>query len=156
MDDVPENTIPEITRSINESGNSNETIDKLTLELFMNKSTYQKYVSKTNPKKYAETQEYHNNIQTHRSQILELTRDLVENPEMQITSEVNDAFEAYAKAVIRHINQRYIEKQNRFNADDEDDTDEDILFGNIPPNTPPPPTNYPISYWGKNTFHRKK
>lgn len=155
-EDSEDNVDPDITttQSLIDSSNSNETIDKITLELFMNKSAYQKYVSKTNPKKYAEIREYHQSIQTYCSEIVELTKDLVEDPELQITSEINDAFEAYAKAVIRHMKQKQIEKQNRYNGDDEDD--DDIMFGNIPPNTPPPPTNYPMSYWGKNTFYRKK
>lgn len=139
---------------------TNESIDKLTLELFMNKSAYQKYVSKTNPKKYAEIQDYHENLQTYGSQILEITTDLLENPEMQITNDVNGAFEAYTKSVIRHLKQKYIEKQNRFNANDDDeygDNEDDVLFGNIPTDRPPSvPANYPMSYWGKNTFHRKK
>jgi len=101
-------------------------IDKLTLELFMNKAHYQKYVSKTNPKKHAETQDFLYNINKYQRSILEITQQLLEEPGTQITTEINDIFEVYSKTLINHIKQRELENRNQYNT-----ADEDTLFADM-------------------------
>ena len=91
-------------------------IDKLTLELFINKSQYQRYLSKADPEKYKIRQEHLDNIQRYKSEIKEMTSDLLENA--QITTEINDAFETYVKCVISHLQMREYD-------------DDDTLFSNM-------------------------
>ena len=59
-------------------------IDKLTLELLINKSQYKKYVQKNDPVKYSENQIYLGKITKYRYKIEKLFSDLLENPEKQI------------------------------------------------------------------------
>ena len=67
----------------------NKFVDKLTLELLMNKNHYQRYISQSNPKRYTEIQEYHKNIELYREQIDSLTNSMLNDPQKQITTDVN-------------------------------------------------------------------
>jgi len=135
-------------------------IDKMTLELLMNKTQYNKYISKTDPKKHAEIDEYLNNIKKYRHLISELTTDLLDEPNKPITIEINEAFEYYVKSLIRYFKMKEIESANNYN-DDQDD----ILFGNIDDNIndnnvhchdDDDDASLMKSYWGKDKVIRKK
>jgi transcription elongation factor GreA-like protein len=78
-------------------------IDKLTLELLMNKTTYQKYVEKTDPKKFEENRTYKEKVELYKSRILEITKEYLENPDKQVSLDMNHAFYEYSKSCIRHF-----------------------------------------------------
>jgi hypothetical protein len=44
-------------------------IDKLTLEMFMNKQTYRRYVAKTDPTKHAVHEEYMSDLSKYKNSI---------------------------------------------------------------------------------------
>jgi len=106
-------------------------VDKLTLELLINKSQYQRYLSKADPEKYKIRQDHLDNIQKYKSEIKEMTSDLLDN--VQITTEINDAFESYIQILISHLQMKEHE-------------DDDTLFANIPPTHTDSLKN---SFWGK-------
>ena len=108
-----------------EENNTNNEIDKLTLEMFMNKKNYKKYLEKTDPKKYSDMQLHHMEIQKYRGTILTMTDDLLENPNLQITTEINEIFDAYTKIIIRYLKHKEIE--NNLETCEEDD----VMFGTI-------------------------
>jgi hypothetical protein len=143
-------------------------IDKMTLELLMNKTQYNKYISKNDPKKHAEINEYLNNIKKYGRSISELTIELLNEPNKPITNEVNEVFEHYVKTLIRYFKMKEIESTNDYN-DDQDD----ILFGNMDNNTndngdcdeygnqdddedDEDDARSMKSYWGKDKVIRKK
>jgi hypothetical protein len=95
-----------------------EHIDKLTLELLMNKTTYQKYVEKTDPKKYEEHRQYCHKIDVYHSRILNMTREYLENPDKQVTLDMNQAFFDYAKSCIRHFEEEEIQSSSPSQKDD--------------------------------------
>lgn len=103
---------------------STNEIDKLTLELFMNKKNYKKYLEKTDPKKYSEMQLHHMEIEKYRGTILTMTDDLLENPNLQITTEINQVFDAYTKIIIRYLKHKEIENNL-------ETCEEDVMFGTI-------------------------
>jgi len=103
---------------------SNNEIDKLTLELFMNKKNYKKYLEKTDPKKYSDMQLHHMEIDKYRGTILTMTDDLLENPNLQITTEINEVFDAYTKIIIRYLKHKEIENNL-------ETCEEDVMFGTI-------------------------
>lgn len=103
---------------------SNNEIDRLTLELFMNKKNYKKYLEKTDPKKYSEMQLHHMEIEKYRGTILTMTDDLLENPNLQITTEINEVFDAYTKIIIRYLKHKEIENNL-------ETCEEDVMFGTI-------------------------
>jgi hypothetical protein len=157
MSEISENEILEPTDSDN-------LIDKMTLELLMNKTQYNKYISKTDPKKRREIDEYLNNITKYRRSISELTMQLLEEPNKPITNEVNEVFEHYVKTLIRYFKMKEIESANDFNSNN--DEQDDILFGNIDDNNDydnddddenfKDDTVLMNSYWGKHKIIKKK
>jgi len=103
---------------------TNNELDKLTLELFMNKKNYKKYLEKTDPKKYSDMHLHHMDIQKYRGTILTMTDDLLENPNLQITTEINEIFDAYTKIIIRYLKHKEIENNL-------ETSDEDVMFGTM-------------------------
>jgi hypothetical protein len=107
-------------------------IDKLTLELLLNKTHYQKYLSKTDPQKHAEYCEFLDKLARFREDILQMTTDLLDNPKKMYTNEVGDAFNSYAKALVKYLE---IEQANK-----SDDDDDDVLFPSSGTQQHPPGT----------------
>jgi len=144
MDDEP------ITNDEPSQNASNVAIDKLTLELFMNKSKYNKYIQKTDPRAYEEKQQYIDNLRRHRHRILELTKTLLDDPEMMITTDVNSGFQDYTKVLISYLEMKTMELSGIRGTDKQED-DEDMLFSNMD-SLPSLPTS---SFWGKERISRR-
>ena len=126
----------------------NNEIDKLTLELFMNKKNYKKYLEKTDPKKYSDIQLHHNELEKYRGTILTITDDLLENPNLQITTEINEIFDAYTKIIIRYLKHKEIENNL------ETEKDEDVMFGTIDEDIQSEPAHMK-SYWSGEQVVKK-
>jgi hypothetical protein len=121
------NEIPVDKNTNDNLDKTNELIDKMTLELLMNKSQYQKYISQTNPKRFQEIQEYTNDIHKYKNSINDVTFHLLNNTK-QYNNEIKENFDAYMKSLIRFFKMKEIENTNEFNRSNQD---EDILFGNM-------------------------
>jgi hypothetical protein len=127
------------------------SIDKITLELLINKSQYKKYVQKTDPYKYNETQLYLDQLKKHKNKIEHMFLSLLENPEMQITTDINNDFTHFVKTCIQYFELKT--SDNTYNQHDDDD----VMFdANAMDNTPPQNTISTISHdnilysmWGK-------
>jgi hypothetical protein len=147
----------------------NPNIDKLTLELFMNRNIYKKYVAKNEPEKYEKIVIHHESIRKYKHRILDLTQQLLEDPNIQITTEINEIFDAYSKTLIRHFQQKDMEKSNT----NQDTIDDDVMFDPevMEPIAEPAQVYNQSSFWGKervvksqtaisqydmNMFQRKK
>ena len=127
---------------------TNEFVDKVTLELLMNKNHYSRYLSQTDPKKHQEHLNHLEKIRKYRSKIMNVTTDFLNNPEHQITTEVNDAFDHYVRTLIHHYECKEMENHEESNHD------EDMLFGSMEePLIDDNPTMK--SYWGKNKVVKK-
>ena len=86
-------------------------LDKLTLELLMNKTNYKRYIEKTDPKKFDERQTFLARVRKYRGRILSLTEDYLENPDIQITLDMNQAFDDYMKSAIRYLEDQDIQSR---------------------------------------------
>ena len=106
----------------------NEMIDKVTLDLLMNKSHYQRYIAQNDPAKHDEYMKHHTLIKKYKHQIISITNELLSSPTKQITVYVNEAYNNYVKTLIKHFQVK--EFENRSNHND-NDSDDDVLFGNI-------------------------
>ena len=104
----------------------NEMIDKVTLELLMNKSHYQRYIAQNDPAKHDEYVKHNALIKKYKHQIISITNDLLSSPTKQITIDVNEAYNNYVKTVIKHFQSKEFE-----NISNHNDSDEDVLFGNM-------------------------
>ena len=108
----------------------NPSIDKLTMELLLNKTHYAKYLSKTDPQKHSEYQEFLGKLSTYREDILTMTETLLVNPKKMYTNEVGQAFDNYVQTLIKYLE---IEEMNK----EADNDDPDTLFSPTLMNTPP-------------------
>jgi transcription elongation factor GreA-like protein len=80
-----------------------ERIDKLTLELLMNKTTRQKYVEKTYPVLHEQEKTFKEKLEFFSKRILDITKSYLEDPDKQITLDMNHAFYEYANRCIEHF-----------------------------------------------------
>jgi len=119
--------------------NTNEYIDKVTLELLMNKNHYNRYISQTDPKKHQEYQDHLAKIRKYRTTIMEMTDEFLDNPDKQVTTEVNEAFDLYVRTLIRHFECKKMENSEK---------DEDMLFNNVDNETEEIVASK--SFWGKH------
>jgi len=131
-------------------------IDQLTLSLLMNKNHYRKYVSQTNPAQHeVENQRIADN-RKYRSRIMDLTSRLLDSPDTQITTDVDQIFVAYTKRLVQYFKMQDVEKLNRSHNGcyEKDDEDEDVLFGNMD-ETPTVSQTATSSFWGKDRVVKK-
>lgn len=126
----------------------NPEIDKITLELFMNKKKYKKYVEKTDPKRYSELQIYYAELQKYRGTILNMTDDLLENPDMQITSEISELFETYTRSIIHYLKNKELEKMCEHEALYRQEDSDDIMFGKMDESELVAHSSNMKSFWG--------
>lgn len=105
-----------------------ENMDKITMELLSNKSQYKKYLSKEDPAKYREHQEYLQKIKKNKHRILGYVKDFLENPEKDFNLEMNEMFSLFAKASIKYCFMKDLEKRGGCYEKDDSDTDDDVMF----------------------------
>lgn len=138
------------TITLPESSYKTDELNKITLELFMNKTNYVKYLSKNDPKKFEEHNKLLSNINKYRRNIIQMTDELLQNPNKQITTEVNDVFEIYVKTLIHHFQQKEYENTPDNNEFEKED-DADVLFGKMDEEQAPSMQ----SFWGKERIVKK-
>ena len=96
-------------------------VDQLTLELFLNRNTYGKYLSKKDPSKNFANEDYRRKLEKHTLVILERTRQLVSGNGPECSNSLQEAFDIYAKEVIREMELR--DNSKIYEDDNEDDPD---------------------------------
>jgi hypothetical protein len=107
-----------------------ESLDKITLELLINKNQYNKYLVKEDPKKYELHKKYLESIKKYKYKILNITKKFIEDPEFSLNLEMNEMFSIFFKTFIRYFDMQEVEIQNFYNIDTKKE-DEDIMFGKI-------------------------
>jgi hypothetical protein len=132
-------------------------IDKVTLECFMNKTRYNKYVTKTDPKRSAEIQQYLADIKKYQGKIKDITGSLLQDPNMPVTNEVNEAFDFYIKTLIKHFQASEFEKKESFSHYNCDNNEEDTLFGQMDDdNNDLQPSPKMSSFWSTEYVIKKR
>ena len=121
-------------------------IDKMTLEFLTNKTQYQRYLSKIDPKKNKEHLDYLSAVQNYRRKILDMTCDFLDDPDKMVTLEINEGVEAYFKTMIKYFEIRDLEVSR---VNEEEDEHEDVLFGTIEEPTAQLSKPLTSSFWGK-------
>ena len=85
--------------------------DKLSMELLMNKSQYQKYLSQTDPTKHEEHQRFLKSIKKHKREILKLTNQFLDDPDTDFNLSINEMFSNYAKSLIQYIEMKQLDEK---------------------------------------------
>jgi len=81
-----------------------DSMNRMTMELLLNKTHYAKYLAKTDSTKHAEFQQFVHNLHKFRDPMLDITQRLIRDPKSTTFSQdVLDSFQAYAQAVIRFL-----------------------------------------------------
>lgn len=95
-------------------------IDRMTMELLLNKTHYAKYLSKTDAQKHEEYRQFVEQMRAQAPVIEDITSRLLQNPKSaQFSQDVSDSFQQYAQAVLR-----FLELQ----PDAADEGEEDEMF----------------------------
>ena len=123
----------------------NSYIDDITLQLISNKSQYNKYLNINNPERNNELQEYYQSIKAHKQDILQILKGYIDDPEEQISVDMNNALEMFVKSCLKHFELKQAESSNAFYKDDDDD--ENMLFGQMDDDTSKKQTFH--SFWGQ-------
>ena len=123
----------------------NEYIDKLTMELLLNKNHYAKYLANTDPKKHDEYKAFKSKLRKHFVDIIDITSQMIENPKDSLSADIEEAFDIYVRSMLRHFELKEIE-----NPPEKEETDEDVLFGQMD-ETP----TASQSFWGKEHVIKK-
>ena len=108
-----------------------ETIDKLTLELLMNKNTYSRYIEKTDPSKHKEEQQFRKKINKYKSRIISLTMKHLDDPNFQINNELSSMISEYARTFIKYFEMNDLDISCFYDNEKEENDQEDTLFGKI-------------------------
>jgi len=130
--------------------NQNEMIDKVTLELLMNKSHYNKYMANADPEQHDKTLKFRSQISKYKHKIISITNELITSQTKQVTTDVNNAFTDYVKTLIQYFQMKELE--NKPHTDDDD-----ILFGSIDNDSDDDIVTTPtMSLWGGGTVVKRK
>jgi hypothetical protein len=132
----------------------NEYIDKLTLELLINKTHYHKYLSKSDPKKYDEYKEYKAKLRKYAIDIIDITSQLIEDPKKMYSNDIEDSFNSYVKSIIKYFEIKEIQDTN---TKSEYNNDDEVIFTKFDNGTNQSDENNDNmkSYWGKEKVVKK-
>jgi hypothetical protein len=109
-----------------------ETVDKLTLELLMNKNTYSRYIERTDPSKHKEEQEFRKKIKKYKSRMISLTMKHLDDPNFQINTELSTMISEYARTFIKYFEMNDLEISCFYsNEKDEEVDEENTMFCKI-------------------------
>ena len=101
------------------SPSDNKFIDELTMKLLTNQTNYAKYLYKNDSEKYEEQQQFIMDCNDFYHQIMNITKELCKQKENSYGSDVNQAFNNYARIVIRYleVKQKSDEQQKEYHDD---------------------------------------
>lgn len=108
-------------------------IDALTLKLLTSKKKYNTYLEKVEPDTASKIREYCDAIHANKDRIRALFDKYMEDPEIQITNELDDSVESCLKELLRHLETRDREKKsarNDYDEKDESDKEDECDFSN--------------------------
>lgn len=110
------------------SHDSKQFIDQLTMEYMMNRQHYKKYLAKTDPNKFQETQHKTQLVKMYQEDMQEMVNDLLSDfiargNFTKYTNEVNRCFETFMNACLSYFEEHPPPSQCQYEEDD------DVLFG---------------------------
>ena len=101
-----------------------ENIDKITLELLMNKNSYNRYVEQTHPDAYEKYQKFRNKVYKYKSNILSCTENYLDDENYSLTTEMDTMMNDFIRCFVKHFEIKELESEER-------EPEQDVLFDNI-------------------------
>ena len=121
---------------------STADIDALTLALLMNKNHYRKYITQINPEQGEIENRRITDNRTYRRRIMDLTGQLLDSPDLQINTDIDEIFIAYTKHLIQYFKMHDRDNQNSSGEPHypgaeygSNENDDDVLFGKMDEDT---------------------
>lgn len=102
-------------------------IDALTLKLLTSKKKYNTYLETVEPDNGSKIREYCNAVKTNKDRIKVLLAKYLDDPETQITNELDDSVESCLKELLRHLEAR--DRESKSARNDYDEQDEETSEG---------------------------
>lgn len=99
--------------------NSNKKIDDITLQLLTSRNNYKKCLQKTNPQEFRLQEWNIKNISKYKDKILKLTSNRLEDNNIMISNDMDEAFNHYIDTCIKYFSMKELESKNEYNDDDE-------------------------------------
>lgn len=103
-------------------------IDALTLKLLTSKKKYNTYLETVEPDNGAKIRGYCDAVKTNKDRIKVIIAKYLDDPETQITNELDDSVESCLKELLRHLEARDRESKSARNDYDEQDEEEEESF----------------------------
>tara|TARA_B100001175_G_C19486898_1_gene630322 strand:+ start:339 stop:764 length:426 start_codon:yes stop_codon:yes gene_type:complete len=122
------------------SSPKNDYIDEITLQLLINKQCKSKYLMQHDPEKYKQEEEYKQKVIYYKDDIANIFNDYSNIRNHQVTSDLDDAYNNFIKACLKHFEIKEVEQDNTYNNDTDTDN---VLFQNCGA------FSKGRSYWGK-------
>ncbi len=127
-------------------------IDALTLKLLTSKKKYNTYLETVEPDNGAKIREYCNAVKTNKDRIKVLLAKYLDDPETQITNELDDSVESCLKELLRHLEARDREsKSASYDYDEQDDDGPSFLCSPMRPHFAfcfrPPALSHACACW---------
>ena len=113
------------------SSNELSEMDDITIKLMSNNSSYKKYLKKNKNEEYEKIKYENEVLNIHRSEIQEITRDLINGNENKYNNEIIKSFKDYSKNIIKFIELKKTINSNEYYKKEDDDT----IFTNMNENT---------------------
>jgi hypothetical protein len=149
---------------------SNADIDKLTLELLVNKSKLQNYLAKSNPNEYKQMMERQQLYLKHKRRIETFTEQLLQqhtrsNQPMLVSKDIQSVFDAFIDKCIYYFEKLTdieTEDSHTYYENSDDDNTDDVMFENCveeqfrPPNKPTKSKQYLFPNGTLDMFVRRK
>jgi hypothetical protein len=114
-------------------------MDEISMALLLNKTHYQKYLSKTDSQKYVEYLEYIEKCGIFRSNIIDITKTLLADPDPRsntsVSQEVLESFEQYSKTLIKYL-EIIRDSEESYKKNFINDEDADMMFPESAMNQP--------------------
>lgn len=101
-----------------------ENIDKITLELLMNKNSYNRYVEQNHPDAYEKYQKFRNKVYKYKSNILSCTENYLDDENYSLTTEMDTMMNDFIRCFVKHFEIKELESEER-------EPEQDVLFDNI-------------------------
>ena len=102
-------------------------IDALTLKLLTSKKKYNTYLETVEPDNGAKIRGYCDAVKTNKDRIKVLLAKYLDDPETQITNELDDSVESCLKELLRHLEAR--DRESKSARNDYDEQDEETSEG---------------------------
>ena len=88
---------------ISSSPTNDKFLNELTMKFLTNKTCYEKYLLKTDSVKFEEQQQFIKDCAKYNSKIISITDDLCNDSNNNYGTDVKEAFDNYARIIIRYL-----------------------------------------------------